>query len=158
MASIASRCVLAIAGTGVLLLGQPATCFAQKATGRSVLPRYEYDTPGVRLEGRLIERKVYGPPGYGETPAKDERDTILILRLRRVITVRPLPDAKAKNSASLGTARNIREVQLFVNRTKSDQAHQMAGKAVVAEGTLNEAVAPIQYTRVWLDTKTLSLK
>ena len=108
---------------------------------------YEYDTPGIRLAGTLIERKVYGPPGYRETPAEDERDTILILRLSRAITVYPVSGAAAKGSVSLDTARNVREVQLLIDRSQSDQAHHLVGKAVVVEGTLNEAVAPSQYPR-----------
>jgi hypothetical protein len=121
-------------------------------------PSYHYDVEGIQLEGMLGERKVYGPPGFGETPAKDERATILILRLPRGITVEPLAHSKAKDSPNLDTARNIHEVQLFVGRSQTAAARKLLGKNVVVVGTLNEAVAPSQYTKVWLDTKTLSPK
>jgi hypothetical protein len=121
-------------------------------------PSYHYDVEGIQLEGMLGELKVYGPPGFGETPDQDERATILILKLPRAITVEPLAHAKAKDSPNLATARNIHEVQLFVGRSQTAEARKLLGKNVVVVGTLNEAVAPSQYTKVWLDTKTLSPK
>jgi hypothetical protein len=145
----------------VMMLACPwAILYArQKAPDQATTDsNYHYDVQHVRLEGMLTERKVYGPPGYGETPAQDERTTILILKLAHAITVEPLADAKAKDSPNLDTARNIREVQLFVGRSQIAEARKLLSKNVVAVGTLNEAVAPSQYTRVWLDTKTLSLK
>jgi len=150
--------ILVIFLGAVLLLGA-GTSAQQKTSGRTSLePNLKYDTPGVALEGTLIERQVYGPPGFGETPAKDERDSILVLKLRRPITVEPLADAKSKDSASLDTARDIREVQLFVDRSQIANARKLVSKMVIAVGTLNEAVAPSQYTKVWLDTKTLHAK
>jgi hypothetical protein len=132
-------------------------CSAQQRTANEEL-KYQYDTPGIQLEGTLVERKVYGPPGYGETPKKDERSTILILKLAHAITVEPIPDAKEKNSASLDVAKNVREVQFFLARDKTGEARAMVGKTVVAVEVLNEAVAPSQYAKVWLDVKTLSPK
>lgn len=131
---------------------------AQQKTPDQLTPRssYHYDIEGVRLEGTLTERKVYGPPGYGETPAKDERATIFVLRLPHAISVEPLADAKAKDSPNLDIARDVREVQLFIGRSHVADARKLVAQNVVATGVLNEAVAPSQYTKVWLDTKTLS--
>lgn len=158
--SCLARCALAAVVGGVLLLGHPGTCVAQQkaATGSVPEASYKYDTPGVQLEGTLIERKVYGPPGYGETPAKDERDTILILKLSHPITVGPTANAEASGSASLDIEKHVHEVQLFVDRSRTAEARKLLGKVVVAGGTLNEAAAPSQYTKVWLDTKTLTPK
>jgi hypothetical protein len=144
----------------VLFMGCRTDCFAQQKAAVKTIHKliYRYDTPGIHLEGRLVSRKVYGPPGYGETPAEDARNTILILKLSHAITVKPLPDAKAKNSSSLGTAANIHEVQLFVYRIDTAEVHKSIGKIVVVVGTLHEAVAPSQYTKVSLDLDTLSLK
>lgn len=131
----------------------------QKTTDKTTpASSYHYDLPDMRLEGTLNERKVYGPPGYGETPAKDERTTILILKLPNAITVEPLADAKGKDSPSLDTARHIHEIQLFIGRSRIAETRKLLGKEVVAVGTLNEAVAPSQYTKVWLDTRTLTAK
>jgi hypothetical protein len=131
---------------------------AQQEIAGKAIPSYQYDTAGIRLEGTLMERKVYGPPGYGETPAKDERDTILILKLSHPISVEPTANAEANGSASLDPEKSIHEVQLFVDRSQTAEARKLLGKVVVAVGTLNEAAAPSQYTKVWLDTKTLNPK
>jgi hypothetical protein len=39
-----------------------------------------YSTP-IYLEGKLIPRTVFGPPGYGEDPKRDARIKILLLHL-----------------------------------------------------------------------------
>jgi hypothetical protein len=144
----------------VFFTGCHGACVAQQETVSGTVhePSYKYDTPGIRLEGTLIERKVYGPPGYGETPAKDERSTILILKLSHAINVEPTANAEASGSASLDPEKNVREVQLFVDRSQTVAARKLLGKVVVAVGTLNEAAAPSQYTKVWLDSKTLNPK
>ncbi len=154
---VTATCVVAMVA---LLMGYRGVSFAQQKVAKEAgsEPSYKYDTSGIRLEGRLTECKVYGPPGYGETPAKDERATILILKLTRGITVEPLADAKAKDSANLDTVKGVHEVQLFVDRSQAAEAHKLVGNVVVVVGTLNEAVAPSQYTKVWLDTKTLNAK
>lgn len=150
--------ILAGTGVAVLLAFYLGTCAAQQATASGTSSNYRYDTPGIRLEGTLAERKVYGPPGYGETPAKDERDTILILKLTHAISVEPTANAEANGSASLDPEKNVLEVQLFVDRSRTAEARKLLGKAVIAQGTLNEAAAPSQYTKVWLDVKTLDPK
>jgi len=153
-----SKRVLATMAATVFLMGNLGACQSKQATANEAAPSYQYDTPGIRLEGTLTERKVYGPPGYGETPAKDERDTILVLKLSQPISVQPTADAQASGSASLDPEKNLQEVQLFVDRSQTAEAHKLVGKVVVAVGTLNEAAAPSQYTKVWLDAKTLNQK
>jgi hypothetical protein len=108
--------------------------------------------------GTLTERKEYGPPGYGETTSKDERDTILVLKLSSPISIQPTANAEASGSASLDPVKDVREVQLFVPRHQVADARKLLGKVVVAVGTLNEAAAPSQYTKVWLDTQTVNAK
>lgn len=137
----------------LIMLCLGASLGQQKAIGEG--RTFQYDTAETRLEGRLMERKVYGPPGYGETPTKDKRGTILVLKLPYTITVEPTIGAKEKNSSSLDTIRDIREVQLFIPRDRTAAAHALIGRKIVAIGTLNESVAPSQYTKVWLDVKTI---
>jgi len=142
----------------VLLSGCPVACSAQKVPPTGVVTSYTYDTAGVRLEGTLIERKEYGPPGYGETPSKDVRETIFVLKLPTPISVQPTTNADANGSASLDAVKDIREVQLFIPKPQVNDARKLLGKVVVALGTLNEAAAPSQYTKVWLDTQTVNAK
>ncbi len=147
--------------TGIALLaGYLGACAAQqeRVTHGEQELSYKCDTAGVQLEGVLIERMSYGPPGFGETPAKDLKDKVLVLRLARPITVEPLQDAEAKNSTSLNTIQHVSQVQLFFPGTQAAEARKLLGKKVVAVGTLNEAVAPRQYTDVTMDVKTVGLK
>lgn len=145
---------------GIALFMGSATCVAAQrtVTSRDRESSYKCDTDGVKLEGTLIERMFYGPPGFGETSAKDLRDKVLVLRLTKRITVEPIENAKAKNSTSLNTIRHVRELQLFFLDHQSAEPRKLIGKAVVVVGTLSEAVAPRQYTDVIMDVKTAKLK
>jgi len=143
-------------------MGHPGTCVAQQkaVTGpeHETSYSYNYDTPGIWLEGMLVERKVYGPPGYGETPAKDARTTILVLMLSHPISVDPAANADAGKTANLDPVKNVRDVQLFVSQSRTADARKLVGQVVTATGTLNESITASQYTKVWLDTKSLSRK
>lgn len=130
----------------------------QKSVAGSVAEAvFKYDTPGVQLEGALVERKVYGPPGYGETPAQDLRTTILILKLRQPITVEPVPPVSQDNPNG-DTFKHVSEVQLFVSQSQIADARKLVGHTVTATGTLNEAITASQYTKVWLWAKMLEPK
>lgn len=121
-------------------------------------PTYKCDTEGVHLAGTLIERTFYGPPGFGETPAKDFKDKVFVLKLGKPITVEPVVGAEEKNSANLDTVRHVRQLQLFLTRSQAAEARKLLGKAVVAVGILNEAIAPRQYTNVTMDVTTVTAK
>lgn len=152
------KCSSAVLGMAILLSGCPVACSAQKVSPAGAAASYRYDTAGVRLEGTLTERKEYGPPGYGETPSKDERTTILVLKLSSPISVQPTANAEASGSASLDPVKDVRELQLYIPKPQVADARKLLGKVVVAVGTLNEAAAPSQYTKVWLDTQTVNAK
>jgi hypothetical protein len=134
-----SFCVLMLAG---LAIGQQ--------------PSYRYDTAGITLHGTLTERKVYGPPGYGETPDQDAHETILILKLPQPISVGPTADGKGNGSPNLDPAKNVREVQLFMSRPQTIEVRKFLGQMVIATGTLNESITASQRTKVWLDVKTIT--
>ena len=119
---------------------------------------YHYDTAGTELRGMLLERNVYGPPGYGETPAKDAREHVLVLKLSTAIAVEPATNAGANGSPNLDPVKNVREVQLFVPRSQAQNVRKLVGRMVTATGTLNESLTASQRTKVWLDVKTLTPK
>lgn len=155
-----ARCALVVGVVGVLLIGHPRTCVAQQKvmTGAGNEARYQYDTSGICLEGTLVERKVYGPPGYGETPAKDARATILVLKLSYPISVEPAVNTDASKTANLDSAKNVREVQLFVSQSRTADVRKLVGRMVTASGTLKESITASQYTKVWMDAKTVEPK
>ena len=144
----------------LVIFGSVAASVPQRAPENRTEPEaiYKYDTEKVRLEGVLIERTFYGPPGFGETPAKDFKDKVLVLKMGKPITVEPVDGAEAKNSPNLDTVRHISQVQLFLPRPQLAEARKLLGKAVVAVGILSEALAPRQYTHVTLDVTTLTAK
>jgi hypothetical protein len=155
-----SKCRFAAFATGLLLLWYSVNGVGQQtpavASGHETI--YKYDTPGIKVEGTLIERRVYGPPGYGETPAKDKRDTNLVLKLRHEISVEAATNAEVNGSANLDPAQNVREIQLFVDRAQVAAIRKLIGREIVACGTLNESITASQYTKVWLDVKALEAK
>ena len=120
-------------------------------------PSYKYDAAGVQLRGTLIRRSVYGPPGYGETPAQDERATILVLKLSQPITVTPASQVIEKDDPNTDTFNSVREVQLFLPQNAGHGVDQLIGKVVLVSGVLNEHVAPAEYTDVCMAVKTISL-
>ena len=77
------------------------------AVHRDAQSAFRYDSAGIKLEGILMERKVYGPPGYGQTPSWDTRDTIFVLKLSQGISVEPAANAEANGSANLPTLPKI---------------------------------------------------
>ena len=104
---------------------------------------YKCDTPGVQLEGLLTARTFYGPPGFGETPAKDAREKTLILKLVKPITVDPIENVEANKGSWWGDFPHLREVQLFISpQEKATDARKLVGKQVVAVGMLREGDAP----------------
>jgi hypothetical protein len=128
------------------------------AAGTEHEASYTYETPGIQLRGTLIEREVYGPPGYGETPARDARGTILVLKLSRGISVEPKANTETSDSANLDPAENVREVQLFISRSQAADARKHLGRVVKVTGDLNESITASQYTKVWMDVKSLDPK
>lgn len=158
--SVLRRPIIWAAATMLSLVGLSGVSVAQQKAPSAITsePTYTYDTDGVKLEGTLVVRTFYGPPGFGETPAKDARDKVFVLKLTRPISVQPQPGANAKNTSDLGTHTNIREVQLFVEPTQSDEARTLVGKTVVAVGRLHEAAAPGEHTTVTAAIKTLTAK
>lgn len=120
------------------------------AYGRAIgqNPSYRYDTAGITLQGTLIERNVYGPPGYSETPAQDAHETILILKLPQPVSVEPAANIEANGSPTLDPAKNVHEVQLFINRTQAAEARKLLARMVTAAGRLNECITAAQRTKV----------
>jgi hypothetical protein len=111
----------------------------------------------VQLQGTLVRRHVYGPPGFGESPAKDERNTILALKLSQPITVQPTSQVVEKGNPNADTFKDVREVQLLIPRNAEHGVDKLVGKIVLASGVLNEHVVPADYTGVWMDVKTINL-
>ena len=63
------------------------------------------DTALVALTGTVDREEHLGPPGYGETPRLDERDTVLVIVLPRAIAVCVEGSDRTADSESLSVRR-----------------------------------------------------
>ena len=151
-----SSAVLALVVGAVVFMGHPENraCAQQQAGVKEAI--YKCDTPGIQLEGVLTQRTFYGPPGYGETPTKDAREKVYLLKLGRPVTMTPIDDPKAKTCWDAFP--HVREVQLFIAPESKMNASGLLGKTVVATGTIRESDAPSEHTKVTMDVKTLQGK
>ena len=148
---------LLLVGFGLLMFMQVVVTAQEKpAVKHESKSPYGYDSAGTKLQGALMERKVYGPPGYGETPARDSHDTIFVLKLSRSISVEPAVNAEASGSVNLDPAENVREVQLVFDRSERPNIQRLIGHEIVVTGTLNESITASQYTKVWIAVTTLN--
>ncbi len=107
----------------------------------------------------LTARTFYGPPGFGETPSKDAREKVLILKLAKPIAVNPTGGAKANKGSCWGGFPHLSAVQLFIYpEAKLADSRKLVGKEVVAMGTLREGDAPSEHTKVIMEVKTVDPK
>ena len=148
--------ILALVLGAVGCMGHPENhALAQQQAGAKEAI-YKCDTPGIQLEGVLTQRTFYGPPGFGETPAKDAREKVYLLKLGRPVTMTPIDDPKAKTCYDAFP--HVREVQLFIPPESKINASGLLGKALVATGTIRESDAPSEHTKVTMDVTTLQAK
>jgi hypothetical protein len=153
-------CLIALGAWGVCQSGADLHSSQRKSVITSLNePIYSYDTPGITLRGKLIQRTFYGPPGFGETPAIDKRDTVFVLNLAQPITVEPTPDAAARGSVDLDVRRHLKQIQLFIFPIgRMVEARKMLGKKVIVIGTLSDAIAPGQHTGATMDVDKLKIE
>ena len=156
-------CSLALPGMALILSAQ-STQSAQSAHRSSSVsePVYVYEAAGVRLEGTLIERREFGPPGFGETPKRDSRGTIFVLRLPSAITVKATPESDAKEGLlpyAPHSVKHVREVQIFPDFDDGyHNAKKLVGHPVSAVGSLSDPLAPGEYLKVSFNLTSLSPK
>ena len=101
----------------------------------------------VSLTG-ILRREVHlGAPGYGESPERDERDTILVLELPQDIPV--CPDLTQSKHDSVA---HVSRVQLTGDARDGFDA---LGSRVTAFGALSRAVWPTDFLPVGLRTDSI---
>ena len=92
-----------------------------------------------RFTGALRKQVRLGPPGYGDTPAQDRRDTITVLMLRRAIRV------CGDSSLGIDSVITTGSLQLTGNAASAEMA---LGSDVTVFGTLGRAVLGGHYQAV----------
>ncbi len=106
----------------------------------------------VALEGTIKSRRVWGPPGFGETPRQDSRTTIFLLKLKKPKTAAELSLSTGSNE---GPARKYSEVQLFCDSVKFPRCtavvHSSVGHEVTVSGRVDFAVEPTDYVPITME-------
>lgn len=102
----------------------------------------------VTLRGTLDTLKRYGPPGYGENPAADERLTFVVLRLDAPI------DVYTGHQDWEKTETDVRDVQLVVHE-RFGRLTSRVGQRVEVTGTPFHSITGYHHTKVLLDPSDL---
>jgi hypothetical protein len=106
-----------------------------------------YEPEKVALTGKVVLRTFYGPPGYGESPKTDSRESQYILLLDRSIDVLGSPDFEAEHG--------VKQITLVVFDFKSTPVRPWLHKRVTIEGKLFHAISGHHHTRVLIEVSTI---
>jgi hypothetical protein len=95
----------------------------------------ECGTISANLDGKVIPRQQYGPPGWGETPQRDTKWTmyVLVLSPKSVKTVASIFARCAPEHLPL------REVQLWANQSEGAGLAKYNFRSVYISGVLSLA-------------------
>jgi hypothetical protein len=112
----------------------------------------------VVLEGRLMRKLVYGPPGFGETPRVDSKITVYYVALKVPMTPQQL---KLSSSLKHPGTRNYEQVQLYCGNTfttcneflRSHMNHSVLVRGTIAYALEPNDVYPVTMTVAAMDTK-----
>lgn len=105
-----------------------------------------YEPAVVELTGELVEVEEYGPPGYGEDPATDQRVKVPMLKLAKPVNVCGDPNSDTNQSSFSGLDR----IQVV---TDDQDYRDWIDRRVTVRGTLSEAMTGHHYTNVLLTIK-----
>lgn len=109
------------------------------AAAQSLERRVQFSPNRVELSGVLVERRKYGPPGWGETPKRDRVLTAKVLLLDHPITIVANPSSDINSQ----TIRGVKEVQLIdIRKYRSD-----LGRRIFVSGILNTATTGWAFTK-----------
>lgn len=103
----------------------------------------KYEPAVVQLAGELVQVERFGPPGYGEHPAEDQRVRVPILRLDTPIDVY----GDMTSELNWEGFERIRKLQLIMDDHNPDR---WLRSHVRVHGTLSQAMTGHHYTDVVL--------
>lgn len=114
------------------------------AESSQVIQEYYFEPDISVIEGKLITRMYYGPPGYGEDPDKDAQEHPFIIQLNAPIKV-IAKDGDTSNS----DISDVIEIQVVpMNESEIDTLKQSLNKPIKIQGTLFSAFTGHHYTDV----------
>lgn len=106
----------------------------------------------VQFSGVLRTEKEFGPPGYGETPERDQRLTIYILHLFVPETICGGFDGNVERPEMKG----VRQLQL-VGRVDRDFLERNLGNRIQVWGTLSHRTWASDFTSIILRADSVSI-
>lgn len=108
---------------------------------------FQYEPAVSKISGTLVEKIFYGAPNYGETPEKDEKVKVLILKTDYPINVLAQPDQDPEIADK--TVRGITEIQVYSTDKKWD-LKKLKNKKVTLQGLFQTGRTSGQFTEVVL--------
>jgi len=112
-----------------------------------------YEPARVELTGKVSEKQAFGPPGYGEDPAHDKRETYFVLALSAPLCVTGDPKSQTNNESET----DVREVQLVFASGQSLRRAWLDHNISVS-GTLFHAVTGHHRTKVLIQVTETRLE
>lgn len=112
-----------------------------------------YEPALVALHGTLVVKTAPGPPNYKDVRKGDEPETFWLLKLDSPICV---DEDKAQPDLN-PSQKDLRQVQLVLDKAHEERANALKGKRVVASGTLFVAHTGHHHTPVLLSVTYLDL-
>jgi uncharacterized protein DUF4431 len=140
---------LALRRSAFLIVLLPALAVAQL----EIVGCKAYEPALVSLHGTLVRETLAGPPNYRDIHKGDDPETIWLLKLEPPICV---DEDKAQPDLN-PSQRNVRKVQLVLDKEHGERANGLRGKRVVATGTLFGAHTGHHHTPVLLTVTYLDL-
>jgi hypothetical protein len=110
--------------------------------------QFHYDTEKVALTGKVIARTFFGPPGFGEDPKTDSRESQYILVLDMPIDVVGTPGENE-------TERGVKQITLVVLDFKAIPIRPWLRQRVTVEGTLFHAITGHHHTKVLITVSSI---
>ena len=118
------------------------------------LPWLDPDPAIVKLRGYLVEKRFYGPPGWGETPKQDAKVGAWLLLLYEPINVR----AEAGDRASGDL--NVHRVQLAIlsdDKVLRKKTSGLLGQEVFVTGKMYRGNTGWYWTGIAMDLQNIAL-
>lgn len=111
-----------------------------------------YFEPSVSIiEGKLITRMCYGPPGYGENPSTDAQEHPFILQLDDPIQV-----IAQEGDLSNSDRSEVIEIQVVpMNKEDTEIVKQYINKRIIIQGTLFSAHTGHHHTDVLIQVEKI---
>ena len=131
----------------VLVWVASSTASAQYSAAQSA-PCLSYEPQAATLSGYVRATMEYGPPNFGETPRRDQRIRVPVLRLSQAIDV----CGDSTSDVNRQALRGVRAVQLIVPEGQGTPPYN---RPVTVRGTLMRGHTGWHYTKLVMNVQAI---